>query len=266
VDQQIERISQANSRIDELNQRKFELEAQRRALEAEVGPIKYIAEMVYGSSDRDLLEQAVRWLILLLVVVFDPLAVILTLAAITGISGFRRHNNNNDAHLPTVERIVEVEKPVEVERIVEVEDTEKVNELAQEVEALLSTIDQQARQIEHLKSIQTVKNQPAAEADFTLGDVSGASFGSSWPINPAKGQLFLKIDTVPNKLYKWNSRKWIEVDIARVNDTLAYDFEYIKWLITEVKAGRREYEDLSDIEQDQIKSYIKENGNNEDTR
>jgi hypothetical protein len=76
-------INEANLRIDELTASKFELEGQLRTLEAEVGPVKYIAEMVYGKTNQDLLEQAVRWVILLLVVVFDPLAIVLVLAGIS---------------------------------------------------------------------------------------------------------------------------------------------------------------------------------------
>jgi len=288
VDEQLARISQANSTIETLTAQRFELEKQRRALEAEVGPIKYIAELIYGpDAGQDLLEQSVRWMILLLVIVFDPLAVILTLAAISGIVGFGKQKiqtkeiANSTVELSEiieVEKIVEVEKPievikevekiveVEVERTVEIENTDKIDELAQEVEDLLDTIETQKRLIKKLKQEQKVRNQPVAEPDFDLGDVSGASFGSTWPTNPSKGQLFLKVDTLPNKLYKWNGRKWIEVDIARVEDTLAYDVKYIKWLVNEVKQGRREYDELADIEQNQIKSYIRAHGSNKDVK
>ena len=51
--------------IDTLTEEKYKLEAEYRALEAEVGPIKYIAEFIYGEeADRDLLEEALRWVIL----------------------------------------------------------------------------------------------------------------------------------------------------------------------------------------------------------
>ena len=118
--------------------------------------------------------------------------------------------------------------------------------------------------IDLLNEKQTVRKQPVAEPDFDLGDVSGASFGTTWPAQPSKGQLFLKVDILPNKLYKWNSRKWIEVDIDRVDDTLVYDKEYIKYLLMEVKHGRREYDELTEIEQSQIKGYIREHGRNQD--
>lgn len=56
--------------------------AEVRKVEAEVGPIKYIAALIYGdSADANLLESAVRWVIILLVIVFDPLAIMMLLAA-----------------------------------------------------------------------------------------------------------------------------------------------------------------------------------------
>jgi hypothetical protein len=68
--------------VDTLTQQKYELEADVRRLEVEVGPIKYIAEMVYGDQpDANTLEKAVRIMIILLVIVFDPLAVLMLIAA-----------------------------------------------------------------------------------------------------------------------------------------------------------------------------------------
>jgi len=52
-----------------------------RDLEKEIGPIKYVAELVYGASDEQVLDQAIRLFIILLVVVFDPLAIMLLIAA-----------------------------------------------------------------------------------------------------------------------------------------------------------------------------------------
>ena len=76
------KIKNANKEIDTLTEEKYALEAEYRKLEAEVGTIKYIAEFVYGEqADKDLLEQAVRWVILLIIFVFDPLAVLLLIAS-----------------------------------------------------------------------------------------------------------------------------------------------------------------------------------------
>jgi chaperonin cofactor prefoldin len=76
-----ENISIAEQRINEYQDQRSELQTQIEILENEVGPIKYLAALIYGESDRDLLEETVRLFILILVAVFDPLAVALLLAA-----------------------------------------------------------------------------------------------------------------------------------------------------------------------------------------
>lgn len=82
IAEQNSKIIEANSKIDTLTEEKYALEAEYRKLEAEVGPIKYIAEFVYGEeANRDLLEEAVRWVIILIIFVFDPLAVLLLIAS-----------------------------------------------------------------------------------------------------------------------------------------------------------------------------------------
>ena len=82
VDEQNLRIKNANTEIDTLTEQKYALEAEYRKLEAEVGPVKYIAEFVYGEqADTNLLEEAVRWVILVIIFVFDPLAVLLLIAS-----------------------------------------------------------------------------------------------------------------------------------------------------------------------------------------
>lgn len=82
IDEQNTRIKAANDEIDRIIEQRFTLEAEARKLEAEVGPVKYIAEFVYGGeADKDILEEAVRWVILTIIFVFDPLAVMLLIAA-----------------------------------------------------------------------------------------------------------------------------------------------------------------------------------------
>ena len=82
IDEQNARIKAANTELDTLTEEKFTLEAEYRKLEAEVGPIKYIAEFIYGEqADKNLLEEAVRWVIIVIIVVFDPLAVLLLIAS-----------------------------------------------------------------------------------------------------------------------------------------------------------------------------------------
>ncbi len=75
-------ISRAQTEIAKLNEQRAPIAANLRKVEAEVGPIKYIAALIYGDNpDANLLEKAVRWVIIILVVVFDPLAIFMLLAA-----------------------------------------------------------------------------------------------------------------------------------------------------------------------------------------
>ena len=82
IDDQNARIQTASSEIDTLTQEKIQVESEYRKLEAEVGPIKYIAEFVYGEqADKNMLEKAVTWVIVIIIFVFDPLAVLLLIAS-----------------------------------------------------------------------------------------------------------------------------------------------------------------------------------------
>jgi hypothetical protein len=75
-------IEQAQARITKLQDEKAPFAAELRKVEAEVGPIKYIAKLIYGDNpDANILEKAVTWVIMTIVFVFDPLAVLLLLAS-----------------------------------------------------------------------------------------------------------------------------------------------------------------------------------------
>ena len=76
-------IAKSQKSIAALNEERAPIAAEVRKVEAEVGPIKYIAKFIYGEhgADENMLEKSVTWIIILIVVVFDPLAVIMLLAA-----------------------------------------------------------------------------------------------------------------------------------------------------------------------------------------
>lgn len=74
-------IAESNKKIQELQKQKSELNVGQRKLETEVGPIKYVAQLVYGADDTSTLDKAIRLLTLLLIFVFDPLAILLVIAA-----------------------------------------------------------------------------------------------------------------------------------------------------------------------------------------
>ena len=74
-------IASEQKNIAQLNDQAAPIRAEVRKVEAEVGPLKYIAAFVYGETDETVLEKAVTWVIITIIVVFDPLAVIMLLAA-----------------------------------------------------------------------------------------------------------------------------------------------------------------------------------------
>jgi hypothetical protein len=75
-------ITDAQKRIATLNEERAPIAAEVRKVEAEVGPIKYIAKLIYGDNpDQNILEKAVTWVIMIIVFVFDPLAVLMLLAS-----------------------------------------------------------------------------------------------------------------------------------------------------------------------------------------
>lgn len=81
-----EEIQAYQKEISSLNDTRAPLAAQVRKVEAEVGPLKFIAELFYEKVDSQFLDKTVRWVIILIVIVFDPLAIILLIAANIGLS------------------------------------------------------------------------------------------------------------------------------------------------------------------------------------
>ncbi len=117
---ELAKIKTANAEIDTLTEEKYGLEAEYRKLEAEVGPIKYIAELIYGEDvNRDLLEEAVRWVIILIIFVFDPLAVLLLIASQYTLE-FRKPKSKDDEwrkyEQARAQKIVENSEPAEEEQ------------------------------------------------------------------------------------------------------------------------------------------------------
>jgi hypothetical protein len=91
------------------------------------------------------------------------------------------------------------------------------------------------------------------DADNVLSSAksTNAGFGTSFPLNPQKGDLFLRVDTMPNKLYKWNGQKWIEI-AKSTTDRYAYEEEYIQYLLQKIRTREYSMDDLSPVERDQV--------------
>lgn len=337
VDEQNLRIKEANLQIDTLTEQRYALEAEYRKLEAEVGPVKYIAEMIYGQeADKNLLEQAVRWVIIIIVAVFDPLAIMMLLAATESFGWYRKqknesHNATTQLHSRTTEEenastsagIVEKEnkiiypipEPLDLEELKttkelvdedtlrkepdaetneKIEDLEKKSKPAsqdstttsqeQQVQELIDQAFQQAETEEDLNSEKiakrvwktqhpehTLKKQerlyeqgkidqlPWHELALQVDEIDAkgeVGFGTGFPQDPKKGDVWIRVDFLPTKLYKYNGNKWIEVDKDK-SDTFAYNEQYIDHLINKIASGEYDIEMLNDTERDQIENRLK---------
>jgi len=107
---------------------------------------------------------------------------------------------------------------------------------------------------------QPVPKRVAGQEQIVIPDLSihaeeetppNAGFGTKFPDMPGKGDMFLRVDMLPSKLFKWNEKKWIEVDKISA-DSYAYDIEYIKHLAERVAKGEYDTELLTPTESEQI--------------
>lgn len=324
-------ILQSQKSIAELNEARAPIAAEVRKVEAEVGPIKYIAAFIYGDNpDSNLLERAVRWVIIILVVVFDPLAIMMVLAATESLKWERERRLQpayeaddgplTDAQVEQIRAIVEPELPtgevVETSKLFD-EDLPKdphppgwmYNELQsntlteEEVEEVIAEFDQ-ARHIapvefnpEYMDAViqdiekedhdnpgikaaikqwksenpdKTIKEERAKfaagkiqelpwmglVADNDLGREPTSGFGIVYPANPVKGDTFMRVDQMPNVLYKFNGHHWIIVD-KNLTDNYTYDDAYIEHLIAKLTSGEYDPDLLSDAEADAIARRVK---------
>ena len=333
---------EANQRIiATLNDEAAPIRAEVRKVEAEVGPIKYIAAFLYGvTPDANMLEKAVTWIIITIVVVFDPLAVIMLLAAQMTF-GWKREEAEpakaasiNDFvpqptefiakeeiqdpkttsaesvtwPFPTYEEItpkhtVETVEPAykpddgaltedQVDQINSLVADTKIEkepeyfiiadadeetdppatkqteeEIINEVSKLIAEETLQATEPVDTPNPRTAEAAPGlnrgvmyatpiqADNDVALGKSSNTGFGNEFPTSPEKGDVHLRVDFLPNRLFKYNGQKWIEVDKTQT-DVYAYEEEYIKHLINEIDAGKYDPDILTDIEREQIKQYL----------
>ena len=302
VQEQQERIRTATAEIDNLTKRKYEIEIEYRKLEVEVGPIKYIAELIYGETDQNLLERAVRWVIILIVIVFDPLAVMMLLAATESMTWLRKKKPVVEPPEPTPEPEPEPEldAPVPpsfsqgyhavVPAAVHLDHIEKWTAAEPEVpdaglvpiERDYPPIDDDEHDIAHEKDelikaakrnwkddnpSKTLKEQRRLLSQGLIDhlpwedylpntNVSTVDFGTAWPRQPAKGQMWLRTDALPTRLYKYNGQKWIEVN-KELTDSYVFNDAYIEYLMDMIVRGEYDQDLLTQAERNQIESRLK---------
>jgi len=299
--------------IGVLNDEAAPIRAEVRKVEAEVGPIKYIAALIYGDNpDANLLERAVRWMIVILVVVFDPLAIMMVLAATESLKWRREDrefaqaletkravaqalDQQQDLPVPTVivEPPPEPEPPPVPEYLTQghkmffrdlkpmVATPEPTPEPTPAVEEPQATVDLDNEEDPAVKDAikkwkadnpdDTLKNQrnrlargeidqlPWMQpvADNETVDVPRSDFGTVFPTDARKGDLFVRVDKLPNQLYKFNGQTWIAVD-KTLTDSYTYDTAYLDYLIEALAKGQYELELLNDTEREQIAKRLSE--------
>lgn len=314
-------ISRAQTEIVKLQEQRAPLAAEARKVEAEVGPIKYIAALIYGDNpDTNLLEKAVRWVIIILVIVFDPLAIFMLLAATESYkwekygrrgdpeeqepapekpvldtfrdlqerwNQWRKPNavDNDDADTtPSVDErpagdrlddkpvaeMVGQPKPrlVEYQILDEAEDADSYVVRGPIQKTTIDDIpDNTVPEIKlmdggYVNYRGKVYSPQAFEALFP--DVEYPSgmtpvqsgFGTKFPENPTKGDIFLRVDYLPTKLFRWNGIKWIETNKS-LTDSYAHQDSYIEYLIGKISSGEYDPELLTQTERDLIAQRLK---------
>lgn len=298
--QEIE-IEQKN--ITKLNEVRAPIAGEIRKIENETGPLKYIAAIIYGdNTNANLLESAVRILIIMIVIVFDPLALVLILAAQQSIRWEKESPTVEDTLIETADSsATESEKDNWAERIAAVENStpwptewhsseqskpdEQQFDLSkhpylfaggfgfkdsgalvaprESVEPALPTITDAIIEPEIIASpptptpASTPQDDPfALSADNQTRGIN-TSFGTLFPRNPHRGDIFVRIDVIPHTVYKWDGTSWISVQ-KKTTDSYLYDTEYIQYLIDKVGGGEYDVELLSETEKDQIRAYLRE--------
>jgi hypothetical protein len=331
-------IGDAQKEIAKLNEERAPIAAENRKIEAEVGPIKYIAALIYGdNADNSTLEAAVRWVIILLVIVFDPLAIALVLAA-NASKEWDEEDEEGDSPLgnetpstPAVtepayepddgpltdEQIVQIKESVNEpincymcgtplenapgiglfcpnktcdvkdgpfeepkslldqhpylskpfvsfdvkpmvapkEEPIEEVDTEvliKSTKPYKELEGGYVVFEDKHYQMDALKSLRPDVFMVTADSQRTIS----TNFGIKFPDVANKGDVFVRVDSLPNHVYKYDGRKWIEIQKEQ-SDTYLHNQNYIKYLVEKIEKGEYDLDLLSETEKEQIELFLK---------
>lgn len=348
-------IQAEQATVSKLSEERAPLAAELRKVEAEVGPIKYIAAMIYGDNpDANVLEKAVRWMIILLVLVFDPLAIALVLAAnqskdwdaqdIQEDPAYEADDGplnpdvleqlraRADEELPKGEvstqtelfpdlsdeankLIDEIEKPefefeipveepktfvqgnynvgiptlrfgdlsarIKPEPVIEQPEPEPVIEQPEPVKEPIpeTPIATEGVSFEPYKVLgesgyvefegKRMHKRVLADMHPEFGlKIDGdepitTGFGTKFPELAFNGDIFVRVDALPNRVFKFNGYKWIEVNRERT-DTHLTNPEYIQFLIEKIASGEYDVDLLSDSERGMIEEHI--NGQNNTTK
>ena len=91
------------------------------------------------------------------------------------------------------------------------------------------------------------------------GRQASTNFGTIFPSIAMKGDIFVRVDQMPNRVYKFEGKSWIEIDKA-TTDSYTFDEEYIEYIISQIKSGEYDIDLLSDSERIQVETYLTKTG------
>lgn len=123
-------IRSSSERIKTLTTELTPLRQESARVEAEIGPIKYVADLIYGESDKGLIEKAVRWVIVIIVLVFDPLAIILLIAANRELKNYGMRAKPKVAKKPSKKNSSDFDYPSNDKLVI---DKDQVHEIPKEI-------------------------------------------------------------------------------------------------------------------------------------
>jgi len=291
----LQEIAAEQAEIAQLNEEVAPIRAEIRKIEAEVGPIKYIAAMIYGDNpDTNLLERAVRWMIVLIVLVFDPLALMLMIAAQGSYKwdeeDAKKEKNKTDSKdepdvkPASVEEIKDyvsdtrvlqddvaqvddtVGEPLPEEPIPDADESEPSGaEPAERVEiqtegVTLHEIQEGYYDVEgkSMSKAALLGMRPELFSAKPDTEPSNTNFGTEFPKFAKKSDIFVRVDVLPNKVFKFDGHKWIEISKEN-SDSYLYDEAYVRHLISKVGSGEYDVDLLSENEKAQIEEYLQRN-------
>jgi len=100
----------------------------------------------------------------------------------------------------------------------------------------------------------------SAKADLKNNTVVSSSFGTQFPKISKKGNIFVRVDVNPNRVFKFDGTKWIEVN-KEVTQTYLSDSSYLEFLVNKIDKGEYDLDSLTENERMEIEAHLKGNQN-----
>lgn len=251
--------------ISQLSEERAPIAAEVRKVEAEVGPIKYIAALIYGDNpDNNLLERAVRWVIIIIVIVFDPLAVILLLASQYSFQWFRKAREEEEATPdPYIADVGEKPTP---EELTEIDVTDKVEEtLVKEEEYKITPETHSYLFKPWVWKVPGV--EPVGPLVAKPEEIEKPALELPHPETAEKGQRYRIVKGGMSTYYEFDGEKWVEGETVNESqpDTKAEVDPLEQWnkMIAEAERAVEAEKKSSDSIEDRVArgdSYIDGNG------